>query len=733
MRRWILWMGGIMLLLAAVAAWWLRPPYYAPVPVGTLSLADGLAGDWRLGGFRVELQGGTEAQFQVTRVGGQTVFASRPGESFAGAARATAQYAQGRGMTRLNDLIHETCTDQTIEAATLTADGLTLTGTFACTDGSVPYTLRFAAKTTGHLAFTGALEGDGANRLILMGSSTADEGFFGLGTQYSFANLKGQRLPVLVTEQGIGRGLQPLSVVADLLHSGSGGSWYTSYAPVPMMVTQNATGLFLSRYEPAIFDLRADERFTVTALSPVLEGGFLGGATPLDVISEYTAAMGRMRAGPVWAGQGAILGLQGGTEIVRARVAAAQEAGVPIAAVWLQDWVGQRVTDFGKQLWWSWTLDRERYPGWEQLVADLEADGIRVLTYVNPFLVDVSAAGGERRNLFQEAKELGFLVADETGEPIMLTITFPAALIDLANPEAVAWYKAVIREEVAGVGASGWMADFGEAMPIGPDAPAAFHNQYPDLWAQLNRDVLTELALDEAFVFHRAGYARAQADAAFFWLGDQMVTWDAMDGLKTVVTGLTSSGISGYGLNHADIGGYTTITSPIRNYHRSKELFMRWAELTAFTPAFRTHEGNQPDNNHQFHSDAQTLTHFAHMAGLFACLAPYRDALAQDMAEQGWPLVRHPMLHYPRDPAFHQMHYEQFMLGSDLMVVPVLDPQTDEVTAVLPDGGWIHGWSGTAYGAGRHSVPAPLGQPPVFVRAEAPGRRALLSCFQTRD
>ncbi len=53
--------------------------------------------------------------------------------------------------------------------------------------------------------------------------------------------------------------------------------------------------------------------------------------------------------------------------------------------------------------------------------------------------------------------------------------------------------------------------------------------------------------------------------------------------------------MSGFSLNHTDVGGYTTINNPLRNYHRSQELLWRWIELGAFTPVFRTHEGNRPD------------------------------------------------------------------------------------------------------------------------------------------
>lgn len=50
-----------------------------------------------------------------------------------------------------------------------------------------------------------------------------------------------------------------------------------------------------------------------------------------------------------------------------------------------------------------------------------------------------------------------------------------------------------------------------------------------------------------------------------------------------------SLGLSGFGLSHSDIGGYTTLNGILT---RSEELLLRWAEYSVFTPLMRTHEGS---------------------------------------------------------------------------------------------------------------------------------------------
>lgn len=135
---------------------------------------------------------------------------------------------------------------------------------------------------------------------------------------------------------------------------------------------------------------------------------------------------------------------------------------------------------------------------------------------------------------------------------------------------------------------------------LGED-PISAHNRYPELWAQINREFVEEWKSkcvgkgkedpEEALVFFmRAGFRNSPKWGMLFWEGDQMVSWQANDGIKSAVTGLLSSGLSGYAFNHSDIGGYCAVNLPFINYTRSEELLLRWMELNAFTTVFRTHE-----------------------------------------------------------------------------------------------------------------------------------------------
>jgi alpha-glucosidase (family GH31 glycosyl hydrolase) len=536
--------------------------------------------------------------------------------------------------------------------------------------------------------------------------------------------MKGHKVPIFIQEQGIGRGEQPITLAADW-QADAGGTPYTSGASVPHYITSEMRSLFLENYEYSSFDLREEDRVQVEVFSSRMAGQILSGDTPAELIEQYTEYSGRMRPLPEWILGGAVVGVQGGTDKVLDVYDELEALGTPVAALWLQDWVGQRETSFGTQLWWNWELDEDHYRGWDQLREKLERDDVRLMTYIGPWLADdVTEKENHRRNLFEEAARKGYLVKNREGEPYRVKTTdFSAAFFDLTNPEARAWVKDLIKEELIGNGVSGWMADFGEGLPYdvvlysGAD-PKSYHNRYAEEWAETNREAIREAGRGEDIVFfNRSGYTRSPRYSTLFWLGDQLVDWNKHDGIKSAVTGLLSSGLSAYALEHSDIGGYTAIDNFLLKYHRSKELLMRWIELGAFTAVFRTHEGNRPGVNHQIYSDEETLRHFDRFARVYAAWKPYRIELVREAAATGLPIVRHPFVHYPDDPEVLGLQY-QFLVGPDLMVAPVLDPGEDMVEVYLPAGRWVHLWSGWKYGSQDkgvyETVRAPVGEPAVF-------------------
>lgn len=277
------------------------------------------------------------------------------------------------------------------------------------------------------------------------------------------------------------------------------------------------------------------------------------------------------------------------------------------------------------------------------------------------------------------------------------------------------------------------MSDFGEYTPVTSDTSLQnmvsdaffFHNKYPLLWAEFQRSVIEEFGLeDEALIFHRSANTGANRYMNLFWVGDQNLNWGENDGIKSVVTIMGHMGFSGYAQQHSDVGGYTdTLTYQGVNVTRSAELLGRWGELAAVSsPVFRSHEGNIPEVNAQFYSNASTYAYYAYNARMFVSLAAYRrSVLDNECRTKGWPLLRPPVMYHTADARARAISYQSYYLGPDLYVAPVLDAETFEVSVYLPGNGtFTHVWSGEEYNGGQDvTVPAPYGQPAVFVVDEA--------------
>jgi len=554
------------------------------------------------------------------------------------------------------------------------------------------------------------------NRIWIHWSADRDEQVYGGGEQYTHLNLRGRNLPVWVQEPGLGRGYNLLTLISEL-KSRYGGKWYTSYFSQPTFIF--TSGAYMHSESSAYSEGRFQKPDRHTLLVWEIPEKIVFGVEtePKALMNSLTSYLGRQPKLPSWSYDGIWLGAQGGREETRGKLNRMIAAGVKISGLWCQDWEGIRKTSFGKQLMWNWCYDEKLYPSLPSFISELKIEGIRYLGYINPFL----ALEG---NLYKEAAAKGYCVKDTRGNDYLVTITtFPAAMLDLTNPECCEWIKLVIRKNMIDIGLSGWMADFGEYIPTdavfhdGSDG-LTYHNRYISEWARINREAVIEAGkADDTAFFMRAGYTGSAKHSPSYWNGDQLVSWSRDQGFPTVIPGSLSLGFTGIGYVHSDLGGYTTVLW----LKRSRELTMRWAEQAAFTQTMRSHEGNRPDVGSSLHKDDALLPHLARMSSIFSALKPYHLALSYEYQKSGVPPMRHPWIHYPDDNKLHLHENQyQYMYGPDLLVAPVIRKGQQSRRLYLPDDEWIHLWSGSIYSGGMVKIAAPIGKPAVFYRKGSP-------------
>ena len=544
------------------------------------------------------------------------------------------------------------------------------------------------------------------------------ERLWGAGEQMSYFDLAGRRFPLWTSEPGVGRDKSTLLTFQCDRDSHSGGDYWNTNYPQPTYISSRRYALHVETSAYACFDFRDPAFHEIEAWEIPARIELFAAPSFAGLVSALSSRFGRPPRLPEWAYAGAILGLKDGARSFD-RMEAIIAAGAAVTGLWCEDWVGLRITSFGKRLFWDWKANDARYPALRQKVAELADRGIRFLGYVNPYL----AIDG---SLYQEALAAGYLALRlDVDEPYLVDFgEFDCGIVDFTNPAAADWFAdRVIGQEMLDFGLSGWMADFGEYLPTdvrlanGMDGMLA-HNAWPTIWAEVNaRAVASRGKTGEAVFFMRAGGTDVSRHCPLLWAGDQSVDFSRHDGIGTVIRAALSSGLLGNAYHHSDLGGYTSVYGNVR----TPELLMRWSELSAFSPVMRSHEGNRPDDNLQLDGDGQVLAHFVRMSRVHAALAPYVATLCDEATETGLPLQRPLFLDYETDQACWAIE-TQFAYGRDLIVAPVIEAGARQWDTYIPAGAtWIHLWSGAAHDGGATiTVDAAIGHPPVFYRADSP-------------
>jgi alpha-glucosidase len=554
------------------------------------------------------------------------------------------------------------------------------------------------------------------DRITVRFHAEPGETVWGGGEQMSYFALNGRRFPMWTSEPGVGRDKTTvLTQTMDAAGMAGGDYWTTNY-PQPSFLTSRWLAVHLDASCYSVLDFTDHQAHAVEVWSNTARFELYAADGPLALVSALSDRFGRQPALPDWAIGGAIVGLKQGLASFE-RLEKFIEAGTAVSGLWCEDWAGIRETSFGRRLLWDWKRSEVRYPDLPARIAALRERGIRFLAYANPYLAVDGA-------LFEEARAAGYLALTQAGdEPYAVDFgEFDCGVVDYTNPAAADWFAdRILGREMLDIGIDGWMADFGEYLPTdlklfdGSD-PMEAHNRWPVLWADVNAKALASRGrTGDALFFMRAGFSGVQAHCPLLWAGDQSVDFTRHDGIGTVITAALSAGLVGNAYSHSDCGGYTSLHGNVRTV----ELMQRWCELSAFSPVFRSHEGNRPDDNLQYDSNAELLDCFARWSRVHAALAPYVRHLCDEAVAQGWPAQRPLFLHHPEDQAVYAVQ-DQYLYGADLLVAPVIEHGATTRDVILPgQSPWRSVWTGEYLAAGTHSIDAPIGRPPVFYRPES--------------
>ena len=496
-----------------------------------------------------------------------------------------------------------------------------------------------------------------------------------------------------------------------------------------------AYGIFFDNSYRSYFDFgkSSQQRAWFGAEGGEIDYYFFYGPSIKKILSRYAELTGHMPLPPLWA-----LGNQQSRwsyypdKVVEEVVKQYRERDLPLDVVHLDiDYMqGYRV----------FTWDPKRFPNPKEMTGRLGRQGVKVVTIVDPGVKhqppgDTAAATGSARSplepqvqsyyVFDDGLRKNYFQRRRNGD-LFIPKVWPgdSVFVDYTLPEARQWWGDLHRA-YTDFGVAGIWNDMNEPADFvdqtgknqidvvshdeGENSTHAKNrNVFALLMSRATYEGLQRLQPDRRpYVITRAAYAGIQRYSTM-WTGDTNSTWDA---LALNIPMFTTLGLSGQPFVGSDVGGFIG--------RGNGELLTRSYQISFLAPFCRNHKVIDGYDQEPWRFGKHYEDIIRKYLKLRYQLLPFLYTTLEEAHRTGAPLFRPLLLNYQDDPNTYNLD-DQFMVGNDLLVAPVVKPDVTRRLVYLPKGTWYDYWTNKKYeGETTISVDAPLETVPMFVRAGA--------------
>ncbi|HLA55714.1 MAG TPA: glycoside hydrolase family 31 protein [Flavobacterium sp.] len=542
----------------------------------------------------------------------------------------------------------------------------------------------------------------GGNIVKMSKVSKEGECFYGLGDKATHLNLKGKRLENWATDQyAFHKDQEPL------------------YKVVPFYIglhNKMSYGVFFDNTFRTFFDF-SNERRNVTSFWA--EGGemnyyFIYGPQMQDVVTTYTDLTGKPELPPLWAlGYHQCKWSYYPESKVKEVTSKFRELQIPCDAIYLDiDYMdGFR----------CFTWNKEYFPDPKRMVAELAEDGFKTVVIIDPGIkID------KEYSIYNEGIENDYFCKRADG-PYMKGKVWPGEcnFPDYTNPVVREWWATLFQELISEIGVKGVWNDMnepavmevpGKTFPMdvrhdydgNPCSHRKAHNIYGTQMARATYEGVKRFAYPKRpFIITRSAYSGAQRYTSS-WTGDNVASWEH---LWIANIQMQRMSISGMGFTGSDIGGFAE--------QPSGELYARWIQLGVFHPFCRTHSSGDHGDQEPWSFDADVVNITRKFVSLRYQLLPYLYTMFWQYINESIPMLK-PLVYFDQEDP--QTHYrtDEFIFGNQILVCPILEPNSLGRRLYLPIGNWYNYWTGELI-TGRKEVwvATDYDQIPIFIKEGA--------------
>lgn len=468
---------------------------------------------------------------------------------------------------------------------------------------------------------------------------------------------------------------------------------YNTKSAIPVVYSSLGYGFMWNN--PAPGRCETTNNHTMWVADSAYQADYLiyAGNTPAEVLKKYCDLTGYAPVFPEWAAGFWQSKLRYESQEDLLSVAREyKKRGIPIAAIVIDyfHWTEQG----------EWKFAPEYWPDPAAMCSELKEMGIEPVVSIWPTINPKSCN-------YSEMNDANMLVRTENGQYGTFDFYGQQTFIDVTHPKTGPFVWDKVKENYYKYGIKTFWLDEAE-----PEVhPQQFSNLklyagngaqsamlYPYYYSKMFYDGLRAEGEKDIILLTRAAYHGSQKYASLVWNGDIMSTFEALR--MSVKTGL-SMAMSGIPWWNSDIGGF--LCGDIESDY-FKELIVRWAQFSLFSPVMRLHGSrlrtkNQNDrhpgvlersggDNEIWNFGEDNYIILKKLVEIRERLKPYICHYMDIASKTGAPIMR-PMFFDNYDDNNCYTLEDQYMFGEDILFAPITAQGQTSREVYLPVGKWI--------------------------------------------